>query len=293
MTTIVKKSMLDGSDLDDETSGQLQEHFDKTGGMAADFGGRPMAPGENMAADQAAAAQAQQNAALNAALMAASADQGIGQMLRSLQGHGSLSMYAQQARKKARSVSERMLGGEEPKEPPIFPGGVYIAHLAKRINAIKKDKARKKEPGVEDQPNIYCDHMGALKAAIQAMGIYSDKNPGGLPVDIKDARKVWFGSKAPEKYEEAEWRSLVEMGDTNLDMKKVRKFVNYDGSATWEVLNEDKTVASRFTLGEYKGTKVFTQGGYNKFAEVLKKIKSGSGSAGFDDIQGLMGGMNG
>ena len=91
----------------------------------------------------------------------------------------------------------------------------------------------------------------------------------------------------------AEFMSIAEQGDSKIDPKRIRKFVNYDGSLTWEVLNEDKTVMSRFTMGKYKGTSIFAQGGYKKFAELLKKAKGklGKDNGGeFDSIRSMFGG---
>lgn len=277
--------MLDGSDLSDDVKGELQEHYDKTGGMAADLGGRQMLPGENMAADQAEAARQQ------AIDYAAQASQVMGQALTKGYGYGATGVYAEQAMRSMKTVSQRLEDGpEEDTGPMVFPGGVYIAHLAKRMQKLRKER---KEAAKDDALNIYTDALGALKTAIAALGIASDRNPSGMPIDIKEAKKIWFGSKAPEKYEENEWRSLVEMGDSTLDPKRSRRFVNHDGSTTWELLNEDKTVASRFTMGEYKGTKVFTQGGYNKFAEVLKEARGKLGpdqNAEFNAVRGRLNG---
>jgi hypothetical protein len=115
-----------------------------------------------------------------------------------------------------------------------------------------------------------------------------------MPIDIKEAKKIWFGKDGEiDPIAESEWRNSVELGDNKLDPKRVRKFVNHDGSLTWEILNEDKTVMSRFTMGDYAGTKIFAQGGYNKFAEVLKKARQqlGQDTGGeFDAIRSMFGG---
>lgn len=238
--------------------------------LADDLGGRPMEPGENMAADQAEAAR---EMAVN---YASGAYQTLANHLINIRGNGSNSAYMQRAMEAMRSASDRVANGPGDPGPPVEPGFVYMSHLFKRTNAAKKMRQRMQRRKSNDA-NIYSDHLEALKTAIGALGIYSDKNPGGMPIDFGDAKKIWFGSEPPDNVQETEWRTLVEMGDKNVDPKRVRKFVNYDGSSTWELLNEDKTVMSRFTLGEYKGVKIFTQGGYNKFAELLQRAQQDLG----------------
>lgn len=252
--------------------------------MASDLGGRPMAPGENMAADQAEAARSMAvNFAQEAAMSMAS-------HLVNLRGVGSNGQYFQQAMEATRSKSDILANGPGDAGPPTEPGFVYMSHLFRRSNAAKKIAKRMKEKKTGGT-NIYTDHTEALKAAMGALGIYSDKNPGGMPIDPRDAKKLWFGSDTPDPGQESEWRTMIEMGDKNVDPKRIRKFVNYDGSMTWELLNEDKTVMSRFTLGEYKGSKIFTQGGYAKFSDLLKKAKQELGpdeNAEFDQVRGAL-----
>jgi hypothetical protein len=115
-----------------------------------------------------------------------------------------------------------------------------------------------------------------------------------MPIEINDAQKIWFGDKEVSKQEQSVFRSTLETGDSKLDPKKVRKFVNHDGSLTWEVLNDDKTVMNRFTMGEYAGTKIFSQGGYKNFAEMLKEAKGklGKDTGGeFDAIRSAYSGV--
>lgn len=202
--------------------------------------------------------------------------------LKMLEGTGAAAMYAKQALDQARSKSERFVNPGE-QQPPVFPGSVYLQHLWKRTganDAIQETKRKMMSHGT----SIITDHLYALKTAINALGVHSDRNPSGIPVDIKDAKKIWFGSDDVDAGQEAEWRSQVENGDNTIDPKKVRTFVNYDGSKTWELLNDDKTVMSRFTMGELDGIKVFVQGGYNKFAEKLGQARKrlGEGGAAFE-----------
>jgi hypothetical protein len=273
-----------------------KEEANKPTPLAESLGGRAMLPGENMAADQAEAARQQALASVEAAKQqaGASAMQVLSAHLADIKGVGSISQYAGAAQDALRTVSDRITNGPSG-ELPTFPGMVYVNHLFKHSHAAQKMK-KQKDKSADDDINIYTDHAEALKTALQAIGVYSDRNPGGMPIDIKAARKLWFGGEKVDGIKEAEWRSLIETGDNNIDPKNIRKFVNYDGSMTWEILNHDKTVMSRFTMGEYGGTKVFTQGGYSKFADVLKAVKEkvGPGLAdSFNKMQGMMGGSNG
>jgi len=254
------------------------------GGLADDLGGRAMQPGENMAPDQAEAARTM------AVDYAAQANNTLAQHLNAVSKVGAVSQYAQQAMEASRTVSDRLANGPGDAGPPMLPGFVYLGHLFKRTQAQAKMKKREKGTAGSDEVNIYTDQMEALKTALGALGVYSDKNPGGMPIDLPEAKKIWFGSEPPDGVKEAEWRTQIEMGDRNIDPKKIRKFVNYDGSQTWEMLNEDKTVMSRFTMGEYKGKRIFAQGGYNKFAELLKKVQGGDPGLGFDNMRGMFAG---
>lgn len=223
-----------------------------------------------------------------------SADRAVIGHLQQLSGVGAMQGFAGALADAARSKTDLIANGPKDDGLPNGPGFAYVTHLFKRLSKAKMDKERgsDKRPSKEET-SIYSEHLEAVKTAIQQMGVYSDRNPGGLPIDLKEARKLWFGDKDVDQVKEAEWRSLVEMGDRKLDTKRIRKFVNYDGSLTWEILNEDKTVMSRFTMGNYAGTTIFSQGGYSKFAEVLKKVKEKKGpdrQGEFDSIRGMFSG---
>lgn len=207
--------------------------------------------------------------------------------LGSMRNNGSMRDKMDEIRAQATPGHKRD-GSEMGDGLPKGPGFTYANHLFRKMKKMRDEK--QKQSGT-DEVNIYTDQQEALKTAIGICGVYSDKNPGGMPIEIKSAKRIWFGKDEPDGFAEAEFRSLAEMGDRNIDPKRIRKFVNYDGSMTWEVLNEDKTVMSRFTMGEFAGTKVFTQGGYSKFAEVLKKVQAkagGDGSDGFDAVRGRL-----
>jgi len=277
MTTIISK--------------ETQDKMGKDGpSMAESLGGRPMLAGENMASDQADAARASALSQSNEQLLGYKnrASLAIAENLTKLSGQGATQQYSEQAEESLRSVSDRVANGPNKEAgPPTFPGAVYLNHLFKRTKAVQKAKQDQKKAKGEEI-NIYTEHMEALKSAISALGVYSDRNPGGMPIELKEAKQIWFGSEKVDGIAENEWRSLVEMGDNAIDPKRIRKFVNYDGSRTWEILNEDKTVMNRFTMGEANGTKVFAQGGYSKFAEALKKVKEksgGQGDGGFDSAR--------
>ena len=180
-----------------------------------------------------------------------------------------------------RSKLEQVMGGSLLNQDghPDGPGFAYFNHLFRRMDGDGKIKEAKKEKMTKGS-NIYTEAQEAIKVAIKALGVATSMNPTGLPIDISDAKRLWFGEDDVDENEVLQWRNTVEMGDAKVDPKKVRKFTNYDGSLTWEILNDDKTVSSRFTLGEYAGVKVFSQGGYNKFVELMEKVKQ---QVGMDD----------
>lgn len=151
------------------------------------------------------------------------------------------------------------------------------------------------EPGEKspDQKPVYTEYPEALKNALTVLGVTSERNPLGLSLDIDSARTLWFpeGSEISGT-DEAEFRAIMEGGDQAVDRKRIRQFVNYDGSTTWEILNPDKTTMSRFTLGDHKGKKIFVQGGYDAYAKELRKLADKSsknatsgGSADFDKLR--------
>jgi hypothetical protein len=193
----------------------------------------------------------------------------------------------------SRSRTDMFANGVSDEEDlPVGPGNTYLTHL---FNHHKiKDKMAAKKAEHEPKSNIYTDQQEALRTAMSIVGCYSERNPGGMPIEINDAQKIWFGDKEVSKQEQSVFRSTLETGDSKLDAKKVRKFVNHDGSLTWEVLNDDKTVMNRFTMGEYAGTKIFSQGGYKNFAEMLKEAKGklGKDTGGeFDAIRSAYSGV--
>lgn len=209
--------------------------------------------------------------------------------LQSLTNVGAARQYGALAAERMRSATDKLMNGSE-NLPAIFPGNIMANHLLGRSQAmIKANMEKGKKRGLRE-PDIYTDHQEALKTALMAMGIYSERNQGGLPIDLAIARKAYYGAEKLSQEQEAEFRNMME-GDRGFDPKKIRQFVNYDGSRTWELLNEDKTVMSRFTIGEYRGMKVFTQGGYNKFADLLKKVQGGDPGRGFDLLRESTGGI--
>lgn len=132
----------------------------------------------------------------------------------------------------------------------------------------------------------------ALRAALQIIGVASERNPTGLSVPLSTARQVIVGKNQDDiaATDEAEFRAAMEQGDERIDKKKIRQFVNYDGSITYEILNDDKSIMSRFTLGDYKGQKVFVQGGYSAYAETLRRLapklsRAAAKQSEFDDIR--------
>jgi hypothetical protein len=220
----------------------------------------------------------------------------LNESLGFMKGHGVNKLHSPKMVESQRSFSDVFVNGkkiDDDDDLPTGPGNAYVTHLFKRQQVGEKLKAKAKE-AVTGGANVFTEQMEALKLAVKTMGIASERNPGGMPIDIKEAKKIWFGKDGEiDPIAESEWRNSVELGDNKLDPKRVRKFVNHDGSLTWEILNEDKTVMSRFTMGDYAGTKIFAQGGYNKFAEVLKKARQqlGQDTGGeFDAIRSMFGG---
>lgn len=183
-------------------------------------------------------------------------------------------------------------GVKDETELPVGPGNTYLTHLFNHHQV--KSKMTKQQEKNSPKSNIYTDQQEALRTAMSIVGCYSDRNPGGMPIEVNDATKIWFGDKEVSAQDHAMFRSTVETGDSKVDPKKIRKFVNHDGSLTWEVLNDDKTVMNRFTMGEYAGTKIFAQGGYKSFAELLKEAKQklGADTGGeFDAIRSAFSGV--
>jgi hypothetical protein len=124
---------------------------------------------------------------------------------------------------------------------------------------------------------VVTQHPEALKQAMVILGLQSEKNPLGLDLDMETAKEIWFGADKVNnlsEVDEAEFRSQMEAGDSNIDRKRIRQFVNYDGSTTYEVLNPDKSVMARFTMGVYKNQRVFVTGNYEAYAAQLKALAS-------------------
>lgn len=208
--------------------------------------------------------------------MLASGQQSVTDHLSSTAMYGMARLETQDALKRGGSRMQQFGKREDKDFRPKGPGTNYLNHLVEYNKVNEKLEALRKEKETE-VGNIFTDQPEAAKTALSLIGVYSEKNPGGLPIDFTEARSLWFGKKEVDGMEEASFRTTVEQGDQNIDPKRVRKFVNYDGSLTWEILNQDKTVQSRFTMGDYAGTKVFAQGGYKTFAELLKKAKKKKG----------------
>ncbi|UOF79078.1 hypothetical protein [Caudoviricetes sp.] len=148
-------------------------------------------------------------------------------------------------------------------------------------------------PTASDVPNpdkmpketiIHASHPEALKAAISMVGIKSEYNKDGLPIDIDAARKLFFGDEQLSDVEESEFRVLLN-GDKTVDPRQVRQSTNFDGSITVELLNQDRTPKTKFTLGTFKGAKVFAQGGYEEYAGELRKVLSDGSKQGQAQMQ--------
>jgi len=212
----------------------------------------------------------------------------INEHLQGAAQYGMVKRQAMEAMKKGGSKMSQMGRREDKDFRPKGPGTDYLNHLVD-YNMMGEKMAAQRKENEQENGNIFTDQPEAAKTALRLIGVYSEKNPSGLPIDFMEAKSLWFGKKEVDKMEEAGFRTEVEQGDQNIDPKRVRKFVNYDGSLTWEILNQDKTVQSRFTMGDYAGTKVFAQGGYKTFAELLKKAKKKKGpdvGGEFDAIRG-------
>ncbi len=187
--------------------------------------------------------------------------------------NGTAKMHKEKKSKQERSLIDRQLNGDDDEDDlPIGPGYAMMTHLFQRAGGKEKIEETKKEK-LLNGANIVTNAMDGVKTALQMIGVYSETNTGGLPLDLKDAMKVYFGKKDPNDVEKTQFTHDLQDGVNKIDKKKVRRFVNHDGSLTWEILNDDKSVMSRFTYGDYNGAKIFAQGGYNKFAELLNTAK--------------------
>lgn len=197
-----------------------------------------------------------------------------GVSLNEASNFGTAPMYRRQEQMQPKSVMESIArgGGDEDDELPMTPGFAYMTHLFKRSGMGKQMKQKHKDALTKGM-NIFTDAMEGVKTALQMVGLYSETNVGGLPFDLKDAMKAYFGDKEIDDVMKSQFQHDISDGVSKVDPKKIRKFVNHDGSLTWEILNDDKTIMNRFTFGDYAGTKIFAQGGYKKFAELLDKAK--------------------
>lgn len=159
------------------------------------------------------------------------------------------------------------------------PGTKMMSYLYARSQL---PELRAKTPSiVQSQTPIYTQSPEALKAALNLLGVRSERNPLGIDVSLDDAKIALFGDKAKDlgDIDKTEFKYSMETGDSQLDRKNVRQFVNSDGSTTYEVINPDKSIMAKFTVGEYKGKKVFVPGGYTDYAAELRKMFASAGSA--------------
>jgi hypothetical protein len=227
-----------------------------------------MAPGENMPADQAAAAMGGAMAPPTGPQPIPVTDPGV-----------------------AKSIPPT-IGAAVDMGLSSAPGFTYFHHLLgqKVLGKGEGEMAKPKEPA---KPGIYTDQAEACKTAIGMLGLYSDKNPAGLPIPLQAAKELFFKGNDPHQRDYADWRNRVDRGDRALDPKHIRKFVNYDGSLTYEILNHDKTVQARFTMGSMGEKVIFASGGYSSFKETMEKYQQEHGeSDGFDAVRAAMAGGN-
>lgn len=164
----------------------------------------------------------------------------------------------------------------KPMKMPSGPGTTMLNLLT--LGHMEKTAADRLGPKVANPTlqDVFTRHKDALKLAIQTLGVAGPNNPMGLDVDMGTAREVWFGSKDAKvsSQDEAAFNAIAQRGDQKLDKKLLQQYVNYDGSTTYEVLNPDKSVKSRFTFGSNEGKKIFVQGGYNEYASELGNFKT-------------------
>lgn len=202
----------------------------------------------------------------------------VARALQGLQGSGVQGLLENSKNAATQSMMSRLMDGPQidPEEDlPNSPGFAYLSHLFKATGAGDKLKDKHKK-AITKGMNIMTNAPDGVKTALKMLGMAGDNNVDGLPIDQKDILKLFHGDKADQldDIERNEFLRDIGDGNTKIDRKKVRKFVNQDGSLTWEILNDDKkTIMSRFTFGEYNGTKLFAQGGYKQFGDLLRQAR--------------------
>lgn len=202
----------------------------------------------------------------------------VSQSLLNLKGSGVAGLTEQAKAASQQSMMSRIIDGPMVKpgeDLPSGPGFAYLNHLFKATGAGDKLKQKAKDQ-LTNGMNIMTNAMDGVRTALKLIGAAGDDNIDGLPIDTKDILKIFHGDKADEMDDISRNEFLKEIGDGSkkIDRKKIRKFVNQDGSLTWEILNDDKkTIMSRFTFGEYNGTKLFAQGGYKQFGQLLREAR--------------------
>jgi hypothetical protein len=182
------------------------------------------------------------------------------------------------------SMVSRALNGPEiasDEDLPVGPGFAYMNHLFKSHNADKIIKDQQHQNFTKGL-NVLTNATDGVRTALRMLGVAGETNTDGLPIDMTDVFKLFGGDRKMDDLEKTNLVRELQDGSTKIDKKKIRKFVNQDGSITWEILNDDKTIMSRFTMGEYNGKKLFAQGGYKNFSDLLRQTKSKLG----DDHKG-------
>lgn len=202
----------------------------------------------------------------------------VSQALRSVADNGVKGMQERAKAAASQSMMSRYMDGPQIKpdeDLPIGPGFAYLNHLFNNAGGGGKIKERMKDKMLNGL-GIMTNAMDGVRTALKMIGAASDDNIDGLPIDQKDIMKIFHGDKADDMddIQRNEFLKEISDGTKKIDRKKIRKFVNQDGSLTWEILNDDKkTIMSRFTFGEYNGTKLFAQGGYKQFGQLLREAR--------------------
>lgn len=159
---------------------------------------------------------------------------------------------------------------------PTFLGGTGVKMMQYLMH--EKLAGHPMRPGMAnpdrlpEEERIHSSHPEAFKKCLSFLGVRSDNNRDGIPIGIDAARKIFFGENQLSEIEESEWRATMLNGDKSFDRKKMRQMINFDGSTTYEILNNDKSVMAKFTFGTFKDSKVFSEGGYDSYANELRNI---------------------